>query len=282
MNAANAVSLLPGLRDAQEALAEGFWRDLRAEAEAAARAEPFMASALHGAVLAHDTLETALIHRIASKLASAEIPALALREAVAEAYAADPELAKIGREDVMAVKARDPACERLFQPLMYFKGFLALQGHRVAHWHWRAGARETARFLQMRQSEVFAVDIHPAARIGRRVMIDHATGVVVGETAVIGDDVSMLHGVTLGGTGKESGDRHPKIGSGVMIGAGASVLGNITIGPCSRIGAGSVVLSNVPPRKSVVGAPARIVGDAGCDCPAKQMDQHFAAAGEGI
>ncbi|WP_018632802.1 serine O-acetyltransferase [Neomegalonema perideroedes] len=273
-----AGGLLTGARDP----AEVFWADLRAEAEAAARAEPLMAAALHGAILAHASLSEALIHRIAGKLAAPELPALALAEIAATAHRADPGLATAAREDVLAVKARDPACERLFQPLMYFKGYLALQSHRIAHWHWRQGAREAARFLQMRQSEVFGVDIHPAARIGRRVMFDHATGVVIGETAVIGDDVSILHGVTLGGTGKETGDRHPKIGSGVMIGAGASVLGNIRIGECSRIGAGSVVLADVPPRKSVVGAPARIVGDAGCDCPAKQMDQRFAFQGEGI
>lgn len=274
----NAVSLLPSLRAPEE----GFWRDLRAEAEAAARAEPLVAAALHGAILAHDTLESALIHRIAAKLAAPELSALALAEIAATAHRADPSLAAIAREDIQAVKSRDPACERLFQPLMYFKGYLAIQAHRIAHWHWRTGARETARFLQMRQSEVFGVDVHPAAKIGRRVMIDHATGVVIGETAVVGDDVSILHGVTLGGTGKDSGDRHPKIGPGVMIGAGASILGAIRIGACARVGAGSVVLHDVPPRKSVVGAPARVVGDAGCDCPAIQMDQRFDAISEGI
>lgn len=274
----NTVSLLTDLRAPQDA----FWRDLRAEAEAAARAEPLMSAALQGAILAHETLEGALIHRIAGKLAAPELPALALAEIAAAAHREDPALAEIAREDIWAVKNRDPACDRLFQPLMYFKGYLAIQSHRIAHWHWRRGARETARFLQMRQSEVFGVDVHPAAKIGRRVMIDHATGVVIGETASVGDDVSILHGVTLGGTGKETGDRHPKIGSGVMIGAGASILGNIRVGACSRVGAGSVVLHDVPPRKSVVGAPARVIGDAGCDCPAQQMDQRFAAWGEGI
>ena len=271
-----AGGLLTGARDP----AEAFWADLRAEAEAAARAEPLLAAALHGAILAHASLDDALVHRIAGKLAAPELPALALAEIAATAHRADPGLATAAREDVLAVKARDPACERLFQPLMYFKGYLALQSHRIAHWHWRQGARETARFLQMRQSEVFGVDIHPAARIGRRVMFDHATGVVIGETAVIGDDVSILHGVTLGGTGKETGDRHPKVRRGVLIGAGAKILGNIEIGHCARVAAGSVVLKPVPHNTTVAGVPARVIGEAGCREPSRSMDQMVAECGD--
>ena len=165
----------------------------------------------------------------------------------------------------MAVYERDPACHRLMQPLLFFKGYQAVQAYRLGHWLWTEGRRDLAYFVQMRVSEVFGVDIHPAARIGRGIMIDHAHSIVIGETAVVGDNVSMLHSVTLGGTGKEEEDRHPKIGNGVLIGAGAKVLGNIKVGNCSRIAAGSVVLPDVPPCKTVAGVPARIVGEAGCD-----------------
>ena len=168
---------------------------------------------------------------------------------------------------------RDPASHRLMQPMLFFKGFQALQAYRIGHWLWNNGRIDMAYFVQMRCSEVFGVDIHPAARIGTGVMIDHAHSIVIGETAVVGNDVSMLHSVTLGGTGKEDGDRHPKIGDGVMIGAGAKVLGNIRVGHSSRIAAGSVVLADVPPCKTVAGVPARIVGDAGCDQPSDAMNQ---------
>jgi len=168
---------------------------------------------------------------------------------------------------------RDPACHRLMQPLLYFKGYQAIQSYRLGHWLWQQGRKDLAYFIQMRVSEMFGVDIHPAARIGRGIMVDHAHSIVIGETAVVGDNVSMLHSVTLGGTGKEDDDRHPKIGNGVMIGAGAKVLGNIRVGNCSRIAAGSVVLEEVPPCTTVAGVPARIVGSAGCDQPSISMDQ---------
>ena len=172
----------------------------------------------------------------------------------------------------MATFDRDPACHRYLQPLLFFKGFQAVQAYRLGHWLWLNGHKNLAYQVQMRVSEVFGVDIHPAARIGRGIMIDHAHSIVIGETAVVGDNVSMLHSVTLGGTGKEDGDRHPKIGDGVLIGAGAKVLGNIRIGSCSRIAAGSVVLEDVPACKTVAGVPARIVGEAGCAQPAIEMD----------
>ena len=168
---------------------------------------------------------------------------------------------------------RDPASHRFIQPLLFFKGFQAVQCYRVSNWLWRSGRTDLAYFFQMRASEVYGIDIHPAARIGHGIMIDHAHSIVIGETAVVGNDVSMLHSVTLGGTGKEEEDRHPKIGDGVLIGAGAKVLGNIRIGNCSRIAAGSVVLSNVPPCKTVAGVPAKIVGEAGCSQPSTSMDQ---------
>ena len=248
------------------------WDRICAEAEAAIQAEPLMGGLIHSGVLHHGSLERALAYRISLKLASNEMSEQILREIADEALASDPDIAAAARADITATFDRDPACHRYLQPLMFFKGFQAVQAWRVGHWLWSTGRRDLAYFIQMRVSEVFGVDIHPAARIGRGIMIDHAHSIVIGETAVVGDNVSMLHSVTLGGTGKEDGDRHPKIGNGVLIGAGAKVLGNITIGHCTRIAAGSVVLQDVPPCKTVAGVPARIVGEAGCDQPAISMD----------
>jgi len=253
------------------------WQRIRAEAEQSVRDEPLLGSALHASLLHHTSLEDAMAFRFAMKLASGELGEQLLREIAGSAYASDPELGKAARADLVAVHERDPACNRLVEAVLFFKGFQAVQAHRVAHWLWRQGRRDMALFVQARCSEVFSVDIHPAARIGRGLMIDHAHAIVIGETAVVGDDVSLLHSVTLGGTGKEHGDRHPKIGNGVLIGAGAKVLGNIRVGNCSRIAAGSVVLSDVPACKTVAGVPARIVGEAGCDQPARSMDQTLGA-----
>ncbi len=248
------------------------WHQMRMEAEVLAADEPFMASLAHSVVLHHDTLEHALSYRLAQKLSSPEMSPLLLREMADGAYAADPYMGAAGRADIVAVHDRDPACHRMLQPLLYFKGFLAIQSYRLAHRMWLDGRTDLALFLQMRCSEVFGVDIHPNALVGQGIMIDHAHSIVIGETAVVGDDVSMLHSVTLGGTGKEGGDRHPKIGDGVLIGAGAKVLGNIKVGNCSRVAAGSVVLKDVPPCTTVAGIPARIVGEAGCDRPSNSMD----------
>lgn len=211
--------------------------------------------------------------RIAQKLASPEMSDLILREIVDEAYADDKGLGLSARADIIAVFERDPACHSYLQPILFFKGFQAIQCYRIGHWLWLRRRRDMAYFFQMRTSEVFGVDIHPGAKFGHGVMIDHAHSIVIGETAVVGNNVSMLHSVTLGGTGKEDGDRHPKVGDGVMIGAGAAILGNIHIGHCSRIAAGSVVLHDVPPCKTVAGVPAHIVGEAGCIEPSKSMDQ---------
>jgi serine O-acetyltransferase len=205
---------------------------------------------------------------------------LLLREMADRAYAENPEMGAAARADIVAVFERDPACDRMIKPLLYFKGFLAVQAYRLAHHLWTRGRKDIALYLQMRGSELFSVDIHPGARVGKGIMFDHAHAIVIGETAVVGDDVSMLHSVTLGGTGKEGGDRHPKIGDGVLIGAGAKVLGNIRIGNCSRIAAGSVVLKDVPPCKTVAGIPAQIVGDAGCDRPSLSMDHRVSLAAE--
>lgn len=249
------------------------WNRIRAEAERAVDQEPVLGGMIHATVLHHPTLEQALAYRLAQKLASSEMSEQILREIADETYREDAAVGAAARTDVVAVFDRDPACHRLMQPLLFFKGFQAIQAYRVAHWLWDRGRKDMAYFLQMRISEAFGVDIHPAARIGKGIMIDHAHSIVIGETAIVGDNVSMLHSVTLGGTGKEDQQRHPTIGCGVLIGAGAKVLGNITIGNCSRIAAGSVVLQDVPAEKTVAGVPARIVGEAGCTQPSVSMDQ---------
>ena len=249
------------------------WNLMRREADDMAQGEPLMASLIHAGILHHSSFERALSYRLAQKLASPEMSELILREIADEAYASEPALGAAARADTIAVFERDPACHRYLQPLLFYKGFQALQCYRIGHWLWQNGRPDMAYFFQMRTSEIFGVDIHPGARVGQGVMIDHAHSIVIGETAVVGDNVSMLHSVTLGGTGKADGDRHPKIGDGVMIGAGAAVLGNIHVGHCSRIAAGSVVLRDVPACKTVAGVPARIVGAAGCAEPSKSMDQ---------
>ncbi len=257
------------------------WSRITMEAKAAISAEPLLGGLIHSSVLHHDSLERALSYRISLKLASDEMPGQLLREIADEAFAAEPDLSASARADLVAVFERDPACHRLMQALLYFKGFQAIQAYRVAHWLWTEDRKDLAYFFQMRVSEVFGIDVHPNAVIGKGIMIDHAHSIVIGETAVVGDNVSMLHSVTLGGTGKEDDDRHPKIGDGVLIGAGAKVLGNIKIGSCSRIAAGSVVLNEVPPCKTVAGVPAKIVGEAGCDQPSITMDQLLNAAPQG-
>jgi serine O-acetyltransferase len=203
---------------------------------------------------------------------------MSVREVAQEAYEADPDIVARAEADLRAVFDRDPACKGYVQPLLYFKGFLALQTHRVAHWLWREGREPLAFYLQSRVSELFQVDIHPAAAIGRGAFFDHGTGIVIGETAVVGDDVSMLHGVTLGGTGSERGDRHPKVGVGVLLGAGAKVLGKITIGDYAKIAAGSVVLRSVPAHCTAAGVPARLINCNTCEEPSKSMDQTLAEA----
>ncbi|MGP6085587.1 serine O-acetyltransferase [Antarctobacter jejuensis] len=249
------------------------WARIRGEAETAVLDEPLLGGLIHYSILHHPSLERALSYRTSLKLANGEMSEQILREICDEAYGAEPKLALAARADIVATYERDPACHRFLQPLLFFKGFQAVQAYRVANWLWNQGRKDLSYFFQMRCSEVFGIDIHPAARIGKGIMIDHAHSIVIGETAVVGDNVSMLHSVTLGGTGKEEEDRHPKIGDGVLIGAGAKVLGNIKVGDCSRIAAGSVVLQEVPPCKTVAGVPAKVVGEAGCSQPAISMDQ---------
>jgi serine O-acetyltransferase len=249
------------------------WTRIRREAEAVVRQEPELSSFIYSSVLHHDRLEQVVVHRIAERLDHADVSGELIRQAYADALEDTPTIGDAFRADIVATYDRDPATNRFIEPVLYFKGFHAIQTYRLAHWLWAKGRKDFAYYLQSRASAVFQCDIHPAAKIGRGIFLDHATGLVAGETAVIGDDVSMLHDVTLGGTGNENGDRHPKIEYGVMIGAGAKILGNITVGHCARIAAGSVVLKPVPHNTTVAGVPARVVGEAGCAEPSRTMDQ---------
>jgi len=248
------------------------WQRIREEAAHAAQQEPLLGSMAHSAVLHHERLEDALSYILAQKLGSTELSALGLREVIEDAFAADPDIGHAVRADLVAVNERDPACRSFLKPMLFFKGFQSIQAHRVANWLWRERRETMAFLLQSRSSEVFAVDINPAAKFGSGILIDHGTGVVIGETAVIDDDVSMLQNVTLGGTGKETGDRHPKIRRGVLIGAGSKILGNIEIGEGAKIGAGSVVLIPVPAHCTAAGVPAKIVGDCECEQPSREMN----------
>jgi serine O-acetyltransferase len=249
------------------------WRQLRGEAEAAYEHAPMLAPLFLDSIINQPSFESAVFHRVATRLKNDVISLPLIIRAFQQALEAEPELSDALRADITAVYERDPACERLIEPLLYFKGFHAIEAQRLMHWLWRTGNRDFALYLQSRVSEVFQADIHPAARLGRGLFLDHATGLVVGETAVIEDDVSMLQDVTLGGTGKEAGDRHPKVRRGALIGAGAKILGNIEVGEGARIAAGSVVLAPVPPHTTVAGVPARVVGTPTPPEPSHCMDQ---------
>ena len=209
------------------------WADLRQEAEEAVRSEPALGGFIYATILSQDRLEDAVCHRLAQRLNHSDVDAGLIGQTFMQVLADRPELGRAFRADLAAVYDRDPACNRYIEPLLYFKGFHALVTHRFAHELWKRGRRDFALYLQSQSSRIFAVDINPAAQIGIGIMLDHGTGIVIGETATIGDNCSLLQGVTLGGTGKETGDRHPKIGANVMIGAGAKVLGNISVGNCS-------------------------------------------------
>ena len=252
---------------------DALWAHLRSEAEEALRLDPALAPLFMDQLLHRHSFEEAVIHRVSGRLDGPAVNAGAIADAFIEALALTPEIGAAFRADITAYAERDPACQRLLEPLLFFKGFHAIQAARLAHALWRSGKHDFALYVQSRASDAFAADIHPAAQFGQGVFLDHGTGFVVGETAVIEDNVSILHGVTLGGTGKSAGDRHPKIRHGVMIGAGAKILGNIEIGACSRIAAGSVVLKNIPPHSIVAGAPAKVIGREISPLPAREMDQ---------
>jgi serine O-acetyltransferase len=252
------------------------WADLRASAEAAARDEPRLASQMSAVILSHGDLASALSFQIGRKLGDSELGPMSVREVCRDAFDADPSIVAAAEADLRAVSERDPAIKTLLQPFLYFKGFQALQAWRVSHWLWTEGRETLAFHFQSRISELFQLDIHPAARLGSGLFLDHGTGIVIGETAVVGDEVSMLHAVTLGGTGAERGDRHPKIGKGVLLGAGAKVLGNITVGDYAKVASGSVVLKPVPAGCTVAGVPARLVNCPTGATPARTMDHTLA------
>jgi serine O-acetyltransferase len=259
---------------------DGFWTQIHAEARREAEREPVLGSFLFASVLRHQKLEDALCVILASKLQTPDVSPILLYDLCNEAMTEDVSIRASVRADLLAARTRDPAAHGYAEPFLYYKGFHALQAYRVAHWLWGQGRRTLAAHLQNRISEAFGVDVHPAARIGSGILIDHGTSVVIGETAVVEDNVSLLHEVTLGGTGKESGDRHPKIRRGVLLGAGAKVLGNIEVGRGAKVGAGSVVLRDVPPHATVAGIPARVVGRCTVDEPALEMDATFPWLGE--
>lgn len=256
---------------------DALWQTLRREAVEAAERDALAAQPMAQAVLRHHNFGDALAHRLAGKLGDEGLRAPALAALMAETYAMVPSVLRASARDLLAVRERDPASPDLLTPFMFFKGFQSLQAYRIAHDLWVRDRRFLAGYLQSRVNEVFGVDIHPAARIGCGVMVDHGTGLVIGETAVVGDDVSILQGVTLGGTGKECGDRHPKVRRGVLLGAGAKVLGNIIVGEGAKVGAGSIVLDHVEAHTTVVGVPARKVGARLIDLPALTMDQTLPA-----
>ena len=262
------------------ALTDPVWYHIRKQTQSQAIEEPILTPFLHATILNPDSCEGALSLHLANKLDSPMAPAMMVREVITEAMQADPRIAQAARADLNAIDTRDSACCSLAAPFLYFKGFHALQCHRIAHWLWSNKRRSLALFLQNRISQVFAVDIHPAARIGKGIMLDHATGIVIGETAVVEDNVSIMQSVTLGGTGKASGDRHPKVRQGVLISAGATVLGNIEIGEGAKVGAGSVVLKSVAPHTTVAGVPAVLVGRCLTDQPALDMNHELACQGE--
>lgn len=257
------------------------WQAVRDEAEAIVAGDPVLATFIYSTVLNQSSLEEAVISRIADRLHHHDVPADLIRHNFLQMLEASDDWQQTLRIDIAAVYDRDPACSRLIEPILYFKGFHAIQTHRLAHWNWNNGRRDFALYLQSRSSQVFQTDINPAAPFGKGIFLDHATGLVVGETASVGDDVSILHGVTLGGTGKETGDRHPKIASGVLLGAGATVLGNIEVGKCARVAAGSLVVKPVPNNVTVAGVPAKVVGQAGCAEPSRTMDQILAETAKG-
>lgn len=267
--------------DAKEADVAGLWATLRAEAEAAIIEEPLYASLIQSTILEQRDIWRAFAYRLAHRLGDGDLSRLAIRDLCLSAFASNPPARINAIKDLRAIRDRDPACRRFLDPFLFYKGLAALEGHRVAHWLWHEGRATLSLHLQSRVSEVFGADIHPAAQIGGGVFLDHATALVIGETSVVADDVSILQSVTLGGSGKQSGDRHPKIERGVLLSVGAKVLGNIRVGEGARVAAAAVVLHDVPPHTTVAGVPARVIGRSG-GTPAFNLDQMFGDYGDGI
>lgn len=255
-------------------MVDELWQQLKSEAQAVIEEEPLLASYVYACVLNHDSLESALSFILANKLSDDVMPVVTVRELFDHAFASSPAMIDHAACDIRAVFERDAAISTYLPVILYLKGFQSIQVHRLAHFLWSNDRGDLALFLQSKNSEVFGVDIHPACRMGRGIMFDHATGIVIGETSLIEDNVSILQQVTLGGTGNEQGDRHPKIRTGVLISTGAKVLGNIEIGEGAKIGAGSVVLNDVEAHTTVVGVPARAVGKPCTEAPSATMDQN--------
>ncbi|MGB1327664.1 MAG: serine O-acetyltransferase [Porticoccaceae bacterium] len=251
------------------------WDFIQQEAQQLSSEEPLLADFFQRAVLQHSRLEEVVVHVLAETFVASAIEPKDVRAVISQALDSDPEIGVSIRRDIEAAFQRDAACKHYLMPLIYFKGFQALQLYRISHWLWKNQRFSFALFMQNNISERFAVDIHPAARLGNGIMIDHATGLVIGETAIVGNDVSILHSVTLGGSGCQKGDRHPKIGNGVLLAAGAKVLGNISVGEGVKVGAGSLVLESVPDHVTVAGVPAKIVGTPAEENPALEMDQYI-------
>jgi len=256
-------------------MVDNLWEQLVQEAKLVVQREPLLASYVHSCILNHDSLQSALSFILANKISDEVMPAITVRELFERAFNQSPQLIENAASDIRAVFERDAATSSYLPVIIYLKGFQSIQVHRLAHFLWTNDRRDLALFIQSRNSAVFTVDIHPACIMGKGIMFDHATGIVIGETSVIDDDVSIMQSVTLGGTGNEQGDRHPKIRTGVLVAAGARVLGNIVVGEGAKIGAGSVVLNDVPPHTTVVGVPARVVGKPCSDSPSQTMDQNI-------
>jgi serine O-acetyltransferase len=240
---------------------DAVWELLRYEAYREAQREPLLVSFLHSTILNHRTLESALAFHLANRLSSPAMISTQIQSLILEALEHSPDFRRSLRADIMAVRDRDPACMTLPDVFLYFKGFHALQTHRVAHYMFKHAKRQVlAHYLQSQVSQNFQIDIHPNATMGSGIMLDHGTGIVIGETATVGHNCSILHHVTLGGSGKKGVDRHPKVGNGVLLGAGASLLGNVHIGEGSQIGAGTLVITDIPAHSVAVGVPAKIIG----------------------
>lgn len=255
--------------------ADDIWNTIRTEASAIIDSEPALASFFYAAILKHDALAEAMSFALAAKLGSKNLPTMLLQELIDDILRQEPSLIGTIAADIQAWRERDPACNQFSQPLLYFKGFHALESYRVAHYLWSQGREFLALHLQNKISQSFGVDIHPAAQLGHGIMIDHATSLVIGETSVLGNNISLLHSVTLGGTGCEQGKRHPTVDDGVLISVGAKLLGNIHVGEGAKIAAGSVVLSDVPAHVTVAGVPAKAIGASRGEMPAISMQQFW-------
>ena len=255
------------------------WAAIQAEAKRVHRSEERLSSLMEDVFLSRQSLACSIAARLSRKLAREDMTRDELHPLLQEILRAHPELIGSMASDLIAIDERDPACHSLMHPLVYYKGFMAISTYRLSHQLWKNDRQDLAFYLQSLSSEIFGVDIHPAARLGCGIFLDHATSLVIGETSIVEDNVSILHEVTLGGTGKTSGDRHPIVRSGVLIGAGAKILGRVEIGRGSKIGAGSVVLTDVAAHKTVAGVPAIVVGTSPSENPAEAMDQSLYCSG---